>query len=759
MRFIIKNGILIGDGRLDGIAGDGGIHLDVTNTGLEQIELDYLTTDPDPLVQPVVLGGGDGKLDPGETERVRFEPTSKALASPAGNYAFDIVINNPAAIDSEPILRPAILTVLPPDPPLTQVFPGEHDALPDLDYTRLTFTPDGSGGYSKGFDFISSLDRIDSEPVLDPIFLADGDDSLPVTFADGETFPFYGQSYTKVFVNANGYLTFVGAASENKASLDTHFSRPEIAALFTDLALPPGGVTAKQLPDRIEFTWQDAALAADSERKNSFQIELHFDGVIVITFLDLDADEALVGLSPGGGIPGDFIEGDLNGADGDGIPTELVEGFDTGDESDLDFSQVAFLPDGEGGYRVCHEDEVFALPVPAAGGSAVAAGDNNSKPLPLNGRSFPFFGAEVSEIDLGPNGYLVMGDNDDVGFPNPCDLLAKPRIAAVMADLRPDLGGDVYTHLLDDRLVVTFDNVPENTSGEKSTFQIELYNDGKIRITYLAIGAPAFATGLSASDAIPLIYAETDFDQSLSCPKPTVTITTVDPIASEFDILDTATVRVTRDGFTDDLLKVFVEGLHALGATPDDTTATETTLFIQPGDASADFEIGAIPDDEVEGQHVVGMFLLPSADYTDSREPAIIGIDDKPYDDWRHFHGAGPFQEDDDFDGRTNGEEYALGGDPHRPDTTAHGPWPTSAERPAGTLHGVGFRLSEGATDLEVSLLGSTDLEVWNHRGFTWFPAVDFSDGVSVQALLPVTPEGRELFRLELQRLDQFPGL
>src|SRR5262249_28364840 len=41
--------------------------------------------------------------------------------------------------------------------------------------------------------------------------------------------------------------------------------------------------------------------------RNSFQLELFFDGRVRLTYLGIDTPRALVGLSAGGGLPSDFV--------------------------------------------------------------------------------------------------------------------------------------------------------------------------------------------------------------------------------------------------------------------------------------------------------------------------------------------------------------------------------------------------------------------------------------------------------------------
>jgi len=57
-------------------------------------------------------------------------------------------------------------------------------------------------------------------------------------------------------------------------------------------------------------TWENVPEFGTTD-SNTFQVELRFDGTIVISFLDLAASDGLAGLSAGGGLPRDFEPSDL----------------------------------------------------------------------------------------------------------------------------------------------------------------------------------------------------------------------------------------------------------------------------------------------------------------------------------------------------------------------------------------------------------------------------------------------------------------
>ncbi|MGC8845908.1 MAG: M4 family metallopeptidase, partial [Candidatus Hydrogenedens sp.] len=131
-------------------------------------------------------------------------------------------------------------------------------------------------------------------------------------------FPFFGKKYGTIYVGANGYITFVPVALEstkNFPSLSSHFAIPRISFLFSDLAPDSAGeVWTRRLPDRFVITFENIPKDAEGSIPNplsgagpgsSVQVELFFSGHIRITYLQLDPNYCIVGLSDGRGIPVD----------------------------------------------------------------------------------------------------------------------------------------------------------------------------------------------------------------------------------------------------------------------------------------------------------------------------------------------------------------------------------------------------------------------------------------------------------------------
>ncbi|MBI2150286.1 MAG: hypothetical protein HYU27_06740, partial [Acidobacteria bacterium] len=168
----------------------------------------------------------------------------------------------------------------------------------DLANSSLTFTPAANGRYSAG------IQTADFDPVggaATGLALRD-DDAVQVSL--NFPFVFYGASYTSLYVNSDGNLTFT--ASDTR-STDRNLARiaagpPRIAPFFNDLDPSSSGrVTVEKFEDRILFTWTNVGEWADAGAvgQNTFQVVLGANGTIRFNYQRIDATEAVVAIGPG----------------------------------------------------------------------------------------------------------------------------------------------------------------------------------------------------------------------------------------------------------------------------------------------------------------------------------------------------------------------------------------------------------------------------------------------------------------------------
>ncbi len=197
-------------------------------------------------------------------------------------------------------------------PDIPDFFTEEFDNGLDLQGQTLTLTPS------------ASVDRYTAtiEPLAGgilPFNPADGtptsltdDDSNQISVTGGKAVQIYGQSFTSFYVGSNGYITFSTSDTDYTEDFDDHFDTLRVSGLFDDLNPANGGqVYTQQLADRVVISY-DMVPEFSNTGANTFQIELHFNGTIVISWERIDTGDAIAGISEGLGVDPDFIMSDLS---------------------------------------------------------------------------------------------------------------------------------------------------------------------------------------------------------------------------------------------------------------------------------------------------------------------------------------------------------------------------------------------------------------------------------------------------------------
>lgn len=116
------------------------------------------------------------------------------------------------------------------------------------------------------------------------------------------SFPFQGSSYGSVFVNSNGNLTFGSGDNDFSDTVSELLNdQPRIAALWDDLSPNQGGQVIAEFGTTsvsVEFQNVPEFLSGNS---NNFVVTLYDTGVIDIAYGNVDTDDVIIGISPGGG--------------------------------------------------------------------------------------------------------------------------------------------------------------------------------------------------------------------------------------------------------------------------------------------------------------------------------------------------------------------------------------------------------------------------------------------------------------------------
>lgn len=192
--------------------------------------------------------------------------------------------------------------------------------------------------------------------------------------------------------------------------------------------------------------------------------------------------------------------------------------------NDLDNLSLRFTPNGTYDYYGACVEEITELPTNPTGGTTISLSDDDYQAVNVQGgQSVSLYGQSYATFYVGSNGYITFGSGDTDYSESLADHFAKPRIAGLFDDLYPPSGGTISWKQLEDRVAVTYLNVPEITTLVPNTFQIEMYFDGRIVVSYLAVNISDGLAGLSRGTGLDPDYYPTDLSAMGACgPKPPV---------------------------------------------------------------------------------------------------------------------------------------------------------------------------------------------------------------------------------------------
>ncbi|MFP4380136.1 MAG: S8 family serine peptidase [Candidatus Sumerlaeia bacterium] len=224
----------------------------------------------------------------------------------AGNtYYYSIFADFGDGIYS-PAATAVVETAQSPTDFFTEYFTSEDN---DLDNFSVTFVPDSSAnGYQAYGESITEFPCMTDSGtrILDQL-----NGSQVVILQDGKTFPFFGEEQTAFFVVASGSICFGQPKVDYTLSLQDHFAVPQIAMLFENYhTYRYGDVRYIQYDDRVAVSFKDMPIYG-TDKLNTFQAELFFDGRIRLSWLDIQTTDGIVGLSRGKGLPTGFFESDF----------------------------------------------------------------------------------------------------------------------------------------------------------------------------------------------------------------------------------------------------------------------------------------------------------------------------------------------------------------------------------------------------------------------------------------------------------------
>jgi len=184
--------------------------------------------------------------------------------------------------------------------------------------------------------------------------------------------------------------------------------------------------------------------------------------------------------------------------------------------NDLSGRCLTFKPGGFSGYTLCL-DEADAFPVDPSDGEILSLRDDDYREVNLEDKQIRFYDQNYETFYIASNGYITFGSGDTRHMESLANHFELPRISALFDDLDPSAGGAISLKKLDDRVVITYENVPEYGSSNTSSFQIELAYSGIIRITFLNVASQDGLVGLSRGQGLSPYYVESDLTSPAPC--------------------------------------------------------------------------------------------------------------------------------------------------------------------------------------------------------------------------------------------------
>lgn len=172
----------------------------------------------------------------------------------------------------------------------------------NLDGKTVVFTPASPEAASYRFETRAGSYSAEDGATGGRLDLSD-DDTIEIALPFA--FPYFGIRYERVWVNSDGNLTFTtGDGSSAERSLGRLTAGPpRIAGLFSDLdpSRSAEGVRLLSRADRVVLTWSRVPEYRESGTGpiQKFQIRLHPDGTIELTYDGVPIREAVVGISRG----------------------------------------------------------------------------------------------------------------------------------------------------------------------------------------------------------------------------------------------------------------------------------------------------------------------------------------------------------------------------------------------------------------------------------------------------------------------------
>jgi uncharacterized repeat protein (TIGR01451 family) len=175
-------------------------------------------------------------------------------------------------------------------------------------------------------------------------------------------------------------------------------------------------------------------------------------------------------------------------------------------------TSFTFTPDGSASYYSVRQAPAASFPTVPDEAAYIDLVNYSSQTFTLSGfDTVSLYGYATTVLSISQYGVITFGQPDTSGDQSYSNHFSLPRISALVSELYPSSGGSVYCQQSADRVAVTFQGVYDLSAGSTSSFQVEMFFDGRIRLTYLDVGTTTCLIGLSAGSGLPPDFAPSRF--------------------------------------------------------------------------------------------------------------------------------------------------------------------------------------------------------------------------------------------------------
>ena len=187
--------------------------------------------------------------------------------------------------------------------------------------------------------------------------------------------------------------------------------------------------------------------------------------------------------------------------------------------NDLSGYTIHFEPDGSDDYYTACREPATEFPTDPAGGTVLNLNYNNTRPVSLTGnKQVSLYGQQYSGMYVCSNGFITFGFTSTSNDESIAGHFASgPRIDVCWDAFDLSSQGTASYKQLNDRLVVTWENVPQLWSEDSNSFQVEMFFNGDITITLLDMAIHDGLVGLSRGDGLPADFIESDMSEYIAC--------------------------------------------------------------------------------------------------------------------------------------------------------------------------------------------------------------------------------------------------